>query len=297
MKIKILSSKNYENSEKINYGDCIIIDNGLDIVVYDCGSEEHAKEVINYINTKNIKKVKVILSHNDSDHYKGIEYLKANGRLDKVYTVLLLKYLDEILDEIDDGRKNRNSLKEQIKEEYDNIAHLSMYLDDVVDEGEIITGVEFVGPKRDFLIKSTAQQLDCRESDSIDNTTVYNATSVQIAVTLNDKKILLLGDAIFEAFDDKMFEYDVIQLPHHGNLNQAEQIFEKNKSIMPLYIISDNTGNDNGGSDNIYFEGLDKGKRIKNTKNGNIEIDYSTITLNPIGSLGIINEIYNFKNK
>ncbi len=37
--ILILSSKNYPNSESINYGDCILINTGFELVIYDCGSE------------------------------------------------------------------------------------------------------------------------------------------------------------------------------------------------------------------------------------------------------------------
>ena len=48
MKIRVLSSKNYKNNDK-NCGDCIIIDTGLKAIIYDCGCEEHAKEVVKYL--------------------------------------------------------------------------------------------------------------------------------------------------------------------------------------------------------------------------------------------------------
>ena len=35
--ILILSSKNYDNSETTNYGDCILINTGSELIIYDCG--------------------------------------------------------------------------------------------------------------------------------------------------------------------------------------------------------------------------------------------------------------------
>ena len=45
--LKILSSKTYNDASK-NYGDCIIIYDNDKSIVYDCGTEEHAKRVLKY---------------------------------------------------------------------------------------------------------------------------------------------------------------------------------------------------------------------------------------------------------
>ena len=49
MKVIFLSAKNYSNPSN-NNGDCILIDTGTELFIYDCGCEEHAKKVIEYIN-------------------------------------------------------------------------------------------------------------------------------------------------------------------------------------------------------------------------------------------------------
>ena len=67
MEIKVLSSKEYEEKEK-NYGDCIIIHHNANVIVFDCGSEEHAIRVKDFLKGKDINNVYVILSHNDEDH-------------------------------------------------------------------------------------------------------------------------------------------------------------------------------------------------------------------------------------
>ena len=86
MEIKVLSSKEYEEEEK-NYGDCIIIHHNANVIVYDCGSEEHAIRVKDFLKGKNINNVYVILSHNDEDHFKGIQWLRENVEIKGIYTM------------------------------------------------------------------------------------------------------------------------------------------------------------------------------------------------------------------
>ena len=118
--IKILSSKNYEDPSK-NHGDCIVGIDGQTAIIFDCGSEEHAKRAIDILDDYGIQKATVILSHNDDDHFKGIPYLIEEGRVSKLFTILLLKYKQELLDIIDDGRRNLSSIGDAIKELYDQL--------------------------------------------------------------------------------------------------------------------------------------------------------------------------------
>ena len=95
MKVQFLSAKGYSDPSK-NNGDCILVDNGSELVVYDCGCEEHARRVLNYMRQHGYRQAKVVLSHNDSDHFDGIPYLIERGAVSAVYTLLLLKYKDEL---------------------------------------------------------------------------------------------------------------------------------------------------------------------------------------------------------
>lgn len=286
MRIIFLSSKNYENSEK-NCGDCIIIDTGTKAIIYDCGCDEHAQYVINYLKGK-YDKAYVILSHNDSDHFNGLKYLIDYGNVHSITTVLLLKHIDDILDEIDDGRRTREGIKKQISEYFDNIYSLSgNNLNDSLDESLVLDPcVNIVGPDYDYLIEAVAKALDNSESDNIDMETIVNAISVQVEVIIGNHKLLLTGDASFAAIESKIREYDAIQLPHHGKYEQAKKIFEKNDGREDvIYIVSDNTGNSNGGSDELMSECI--GKKIKNTKNGEIIIDSNSFENHKTGYYGI----------
>ena len=58
----------------------------------------------------------------------------------------------------------------------------------------------------------------------------------------------------------------MIQLPHHGKLEQAKSIFDV-KDNNTIYYVSDNTGNSNGGSDDLMKQ-YPRGHVIYNTIQG-----------------------------
>ena len=271
--VKIFSSKGYDDTTK-NHGDCIVFIDDKTAIIYDCGSEDHAKRAIKLLDDNNIQKAIVVLSHNDDDHFKGIPYLIDEGRVEKLFTILLLKHKKKLLAEIDDGRRNLDSIGEAIKKLYDNIASLSkkVALRDVYDDAtEFPTQMKRIGPEFDYMIKAAAKGLDSREGDTIDSETITNAASVQIQLSFDSKKILLTGDCTPVAIPEtvKLSNYDFIQLPHHGKPSLAEEIFERaDKNNDITYIVSDNTGSSNGGSDDLNT----KGHKIKNTKDGDITL-------------------------
>ncbi len=105
---------------------------------------------------------------------------------------------------------------------------------------------------------------------------------------MDNKKILLTGDSSFESVTTENLEdFKIIQLPHHGNADIGEKIFnETKKDLDKQYIILDNTGNSNGGSDKLNT----KGYRVMNTKEkGLLTLDENIISQNRTitGNLGI----------
>lgn len=252
MKVIFLSAKNYDNPTN-NNGDCILIDTGTELIVYDCGCEEHAKRVIEYMKVNGYKKVKVILSHNDADHFDGIPYLIEKNAVSEVYTILLFKYAEKIKEIINDGRRSKESIIERIKEIYANIYSLKnqVTLKDIFEDTYITSGITIVGPSKGYALKAVAQCIDSRESDYIDKETIVNAVSTQVSVDFGlGKRLLLTGDSSFASIKENIKNHSAIQLPHHGKLDQAEEIF-KVKDNSTIYIVSDNTGDSNGGSEKL----------------------------------------------
>lgn len=76
----------------------------------------------------------------------------------------------------------------------------------------------------------------------------------------------LTGDSSFKAIETNIKTHSAIQLPHHGKLDQADNIFSI-KDNQTIYYVSDNTGNSNGGSDKLR-EKYPRGHVIYNTLNG-----------------------------
>ncbi len=276
MKTSFFSAKNYSDPEK-NNGDCILVDNGSELVVYDCGCEEHAQRVLYYMRQRGYHQAKVVLSHNDSDHFDGIPYLVYRGAVSAVYTLLLLKYKTELLDKINDGRMTRESIARRIKEIYNNISSLggSVILRDALTDTDVAAGITIPGPSKEYALDAVAKQIDNCESDDIDKETIVNAVSIQLSVVSGVKKLLLTGDSSFAAIEDAVKNHNVIQLPHHGKLKQADDIFEaKGKDHSVIYYVSDNTGDSNGGSDDLRRK-YPRGRAIYNTLDGDQEYTFS----------------------
>jgi ribonuclease BN (tRNA processing enzyme) len=279
MTITFLSAKDYSDPSK-NNGDCIIVDNGRDLVIYDCGCKEHAKQVEKYMKKHNYSKIDIVLSHNDSDHFDGIPYLVDQGLVNNVYTLLLLKYKDELLDIIDDKRRTRESIEKSIEEIYDNIYSLSgrVKLRDMFTDTNVANNISIIGPDKDYALNAVAKKIDSREGDTIDKETIVNAVSAQLSVVIGyRKKLLLTGDSSYTAIEDTIKTHSVIQLPHHGKLEQAESIFDA-KEKSTIYYVSDNTGDSNGGSDDLRKK-HPRGHIIYNTIDGNQIFTESTLAI------------------
>ena len=278
MKVKFLSAKYYSDPSK-NNGDCILIDTGSELVVYDCGCEEHAQRVLNYMQQRGYQQVKVVLSHNDADHFDGIPYLIERGAVSAVYTLLLLKYKDELLNRIGDGRLTRDSIARRIEEIYANIYSLSgsVTLKDMFEDTYVASGVTIFGPDKDYALDAVAKRIDGRESDNIDKETIVNAVSTQLSVAYGGNKLLLTGDSSFPAIENAVRTHNAIQLPHHGKLDQAEEIFNA-KNNSTIYYVSDNTGDSNGGSDDLRKQ-HPRGHVIYNTLDGDQEYTFSSASV------------------
>ena len=128
MKLKALS--HYDGDMNTRFGDCILLYDSGSLIVYDCGHAKHTQAVKTFLGSNSlIKQVHIVVSHNDSDHTSGIcellEWLNARAKHSvTVYLHQYLKHVDTILDKIDDGRRNRESLKRALLAEFDNIKEI-----------------------------------------------------------------------------------------------------------------------------------------------------------------------------
>lgn len=296
MRLKALSR--YGADTETRYGDCILLYDRESLVVYDCGHEKHAEEVVKFLrNNSSINKISIVVSHNDSDHINGIEkllfYLKVEGCSITVFTSLYLKSTQKMLELLDDERRTPKATREHILEIFDNIKKIvdkateyeftveNATIDTVVD-----TSCSIVGPVEDDFIAVVARAIENEGTGQIDGETVKNAASIQLRCESdNGRNILLCGDASPDYLPD-LSDYLVVQLPHHGKLSSAKAIFgkiEQNRMGNYTFLVSDNTGNTNGGSNDLQTSDLRIGKDIMNTNYGNpVEIGekkkFATVT-------------------
>ena len=286
MKFEALS--NYDNDMDTRFGDCILLYNSTELTVYDCGHERHAEEIKLFLEKNRlINCVNIVISHNDSDHTNGVanlmEYLYKKGYSVTLYTSLYLKNTKEIMDILDDGRRTPKATREHILEIFNNICELVQKAEEygfATENAEVNISVSsgiIVGPTVDEFAGVVAAAIEAENAGTkIDGETVMNAASVQLKMKLdNAETILLCGDATPDYLHN-LLAYDIIQLPHHGKLDNAKRIFEKlDDPYAKTYFVSDNTGSGatSGGSDKlIEYMKQENYDPAKNTKNGVVQI-------------------------
>lgn len=288
MKLQALS--HYDGDKDTRFGDCILGFSKPKLFVYDCGHEKHADAVMKFLKeSTGITEISVVISHNDSDHTDGVvtllNLLYDEGYTVTVYTSLYLKSIDAIHDMLDDGRRKKNKTCEHILQLFDHIAEIvttaEEYGFEVVNalpETDMEIGT-IVGPTEQEFIQVVTKAIEEDGQGNIDGETVMNAASVQLKCVLDDGKVLLLcGDASPEYIND-VEAYNVIQLPHHGQLADAEALFEKLEDpYCKEFLISDNTGSgfNSGGSDKLVkMMREERFSPAYNTKNGIVELPKS----------------------
>lgn len=291
MKLKALS--HYDGDLNTRFGDCILLYGTKSLVVYDCGHARHAETVKDFLQkNESILQVHIVVSHNDSDHTTGVcdllGWLCEQGKYSvSIYSHQYLKHVDTILDKIDDGRRNRDSLKRALLAEFDNIkAIIEKAQKCGFPAVEALSGTNvgdnctIVGPTIDEFTDVAAKAVDSREDNNIGEghaeETVMNAASVQLKCRLISGEIILLCGDASPAYMHNLDSYNIIQLPHHGQLDDAKAVFEKLKDpYSKEYLISDNTGSsaNSGGSDKlVQYMRDEKYSPALNTKNEVVDI-------------------------
>lgn len=285
MKLKALS--HYDDDKDTRYGDCILLYDNTSLIVYDCGHTRHAQEVENFLEANSlISQVYIVVSHNDSDHTNGViellEYLYNEQYMVTVYSSLYLKSARKVLDVLDDERRTLPATKKHILEKFDNIKEIvekaqgyGFTVKDAAVNTKVAIGT-IAGPTEDEFVEVVAQAIEDDSVTKIEGETVMNAASVQLKCELDGAQtILLCGDAS-PSYLHNLDSYEIIQLPHHGKLDDAQRIFEELKdSYSKTYLVSDNTGSGatSGGSDKLVeYMQEEYYTPALNTRNGVVDI-------------------------
>lgn len=288
MEIRALS--NYDNDLDTRFGDCILVYDNMSLIVYDCGHIKHSDTVKEFLEKhKLISRIHIVISHNDIDHTAGVidllEYLENKLYEVTVYSSLYLKSARKVLEVLDDKRRKLDTTKERILKTFDHIKEIIEKAQELkfsikdASVGTIIEGGRIVGPKEDEFVEVVAQAIEDDTVTKIEGETVMNAASVQLKCNLDSvTSVLLCGDAS-PSYLHNLDSYNIIQLPHHGQLDDAKRIFDELKdSYSKTYLISDNTGSGetSGGSDKlVQFMKEENYSKALNTRDGEVCISKS----------------------
>ena len=291
MKLKALS--HYNGDTGTRFGDCIMISNSTQLIVYDCGHDNHAEAVGDFLRgNTSIKEVHIVVSHNDSDHTDGIiplmDYLANEGYETTLYTSLYLKHASEVERLLDDGRRNKKSICDHILEIFNNIAEIVEkaqeygFLVKNAIKGVTLATAEIVGPLEDEFVEVVAKAIEEDGTSTINGETVMNAASVQLKFTLdNQNKVLLCGDAAPQYLKN-LNSYDVIQFPHHGQYKDGVEVLDYlgDESYSKEFLISDNTGSgktSGGSSELVDYMKEENYKAAYNTLNGVVSLPIQSV--------------------
>ena len=210
MKLRALSS--YNGDSDTRFGDCILIYGDANLVVYDCGHDDHAREVGAFLQAHpEINQIHVVISHNDCDHTDGVqsllEDLSEKGYSVTVYTALYLKSARKILKQFENKNRKLEPTKQHILETFDHIKEIVEKATDLgfKTENAVIDtefcGCSIVGPTEDEFSEVVAKAIEDGEVSHIEGETVMNAASIQVKCTLNGSQtILLCGDTVQDLF-------------------------------------------------------------------------------------------------
>jgi len=298
MKLQALS--HYDNDMDTRYGDCILLYDLTTLVVFDCGHKRHAEAVKKFLlENPSVNMVYLVVSHNDIDHTDGfIElmwYLFDKNYSVTLYSSLYLKSAKSVLEQLDDGRRTLAATREHILSTFDRIKEIvekAKAFGFTVKNAELgasFAGCEIVGPLEEEFSEVVAKAIEDGEVSKIEGETVMNAASVQLKCSLdNQYTVLLCGDAS-ASYLHNLYSYQIIQLPHHGKLENAMEIFEAllkeaSDPYFKQFLVSDNTGSgaNSGGSDKlILYMAEQKMNNVYNTKDGIVNLpdtNYSSIS-------------------
>ena len=178
-----------------------------------------------------------------------MEYLHSREYDATVYSSLYLKSARKVLELLDDGRRTLPATKQHILETFDNIKKIvekaqeyGFSIENATIGTKVLLG-SIVGPTEDEFAEVVAQAIEDAKTTKIDGETVMNAASVQLKYKLTNAEIILLCGDASPTYLHHLDNYDLIQLPHHGKLDSAKEIFDTLKdSYGKSYLISDNTG-------------------------------------------------------
>lgn len=231
------------------------------VMVVDGGTKESGNKIVEHIKTyyKTTHVDYVVNSHPDQDHASGLSVVLEELTIGELWIHRPWNYTEQIIDYFHDGRITEQSLKKRLQKSFSYVyplEQLALQKKITIKEpyqGSKIGIFEVLSPKKDWYlynlipqfnktpqaksafteafesIKETVlnwidEDLHIETLSEDGETSADNESSTILYVNINNKGILLTGDAGVNALD-KAYTYKpqiadnlrFIQVPHHGS--------------------------------------------------------------------------------
>ena len=244
---------------KVGKADAIVIREGAHTMLIDCGEEDDGQEVIDFLTTRNIEKVDVlIITHYDKDHVGGADQLIEQIPVERIllpdYKGASTEYFDFVA-----AMKRANLTPEVLTDD-----------------------VTFSFGSAEVLV-SPSHLMDHEEATNAvaAGFDIDNNLSLITMMTHGQNRMLFTGDAEKERIrewcsSDNAKTCAFLKLPHHGVYNTA--LAELLETVKPQYSVICDSAKNPASADTLETLKL-YGVDVLETKNGKITITSDGIDL------------------
>ena len=233
---------------KVGKADAIVVENNNEYMVIDVGEEEDGYEIVNYLQDRNIFKIKkLIITHFDKDHVGGADTLIENIDVEEV---IIPNYKGSVIDYVE--------FIDALSEKNIEPIYLTETMSFNLGESNVI-----VEPPLNYDI-----------APDNENAEVDNDLSIITTIEHYNNRLVFLGDAEKIRLQEWLatpsaIPCDFIKFPHHGVYStEHENLLDKLKPSFAAIC----TSNKNPAATTTVQLLKSKGIRVAETKNGDISI-------------------------
>lgn len=233
---------------KVGKADAIVVENNDEYMVIDVGEEDDGYEIVNYLQDRNVYKIKkLIITHYDKDHVGGADTLIENIDVEEV---VIPNYQGSVIDYVE----FMNALsKKNIEPTY------------------LIETMKFNLGESNVILEPPLNYDIAPENE---NAEVDNDLSIITTIEHHNNRLVFLGDAEKIRLQEWLatpsaVPCDFIKFPHHGVYStEHENLLDKLKPSFAAICTSSKNPADVTTVQLLKNRGI----RVAETKNGDISV-------------------------
>ena len=233
---------------KVGRADAIVVENNDEYMVIDVGEEDDGYEIVNYLQDRNVFKIKkLIITHFDKDHVGGADTLIKNIDVEEV---IIPNYQGSVIDYVE----FMNALSEKN-----------------IEPTRLIETMEFNLGESNVILEPPLNYDIAPENE---NAEVDNDLSIITTIKHYNNRLVFLGDAEKIRLQEWLatpsaIPCDFIKIPHHGVYStEHENLLDK---LKPSYAAICTSSKNPADTTTVQLL-KNRGIRVAETKNGDISV-------------------------